>query len=110
MLAVVLRILAESRVAWAFWPPETDSTRLSASRGVWIPRPEADNHDQEEEESSNEEVDANLELNSEPEDSDEGSDEEGGVAQALGGGTGRFAMLSSAAESQSEDESDNEAQ
>ncbi|KAF8922015.1 hypothetical protein CPB85DRAFT_1465006 [Mucidula mucida] len=106
----ILRILAESRVAWAFWPPETDSTRLSASHGVWIPRPEADNHDQEEEESSNEEVDANLELNSEPEDSDEGSDEEGGVAQALGGGTGRFAMLSSAAERQSEDESDNEAQ
>ncbi|KAF9041754.1 P-loop containing nucleoside triphosphate hydrolase protein [Hymenopellis radicata] len=103
----ILRTLAESRVAWAFWPPETDITHLSPAHGVWIPRTEADNHAHEEEESSGEEVDANVELNSEPEDSDEESDDED--ATVLGGGTGRFAMLSSAAESPSEDESENDA-
>lgn len=45
---VVLRLVAEGKIAWAFWPPGTDLTAVGSSggNGIWLTR-DADQHPQE---------------------------------------------------------------
>lgn len=35
-LPLVLRSLAEGRIKWAFWPPETKATSMSHDTGIWL--------------------------------------------------------------------------
>jgi ribosome biogenesis GTPase A len=44
----ILRLVAEGKIAWAFWPPGTDLTTVgsSGSNGIWLTR-DADQHAQE---------------------------------------------------------------
>ncbi|KAG2367789.1 hypothetical protein BDR07DRAFT_1271378 [Suillus spraguei] len=72
----ILRLVAEGKIAWAFWPPGTDLTTVGSSggNGIWLIR-DADQHaqeldDEDDEGGSGDETD-------EVESPDEGSDEDG---------------------------------
>ena len=71
----VLRALAEGRVPWAFWPPGTDRSKLSATGdGIWIRGNDDDagvNSD-----SSDGEEEEDMEHDRESESGDEGSKED----------------------------------
>ena len=61
---VVLRALAEGRIGWAFWPPDStrdEITSVASEEGVaiWIPRSDMDYASEQEPESEEEGVDAN---------------------------------------------------
>lgn len=71
----ILRLVAEGKIAWAFWPPGTDLMTVGSSEGngIWLIR-DADQHaqelDEDDEGGSGDETD-------EVENPDEGSDEDG---------------------------------
>lgn len=80
---VVLRLVAEGKIAWAFWPPGTDLTTVGSSggNGIWLKR-DADQHpqelDEDDEGGSGDETD-------EVESTDEVSDEDGDEDENLTG-------------------------
>ncbi|KAG0707473.1 P-loop containing nucleoside triphosphate hydrolase protein [Suillus ampliporus] len=73
----ILRLVAEGKITWAFWPPDTDlmTVESSGGNGIWITR-SADEHgqelDEDDEGGSGDETDAEG-----IESPDEESDEEG---------------------------------
>ncbi|KAJ6604808.1 hypothetical protein DFH09DRAFT_1123865 [Mycena vulgaris] len=95
----ILRSLAEGRVAWAFWPPDTEvhltSEENDDAMGIWIPRAEDDGAASEEEsEEEVEDEDAKIVGSQSPEESDDDeSDTESDSASALHVGAGRFGAL-----------------
>ncbi|KAG1885485.1 P-loop containing nucleoside triphosphate hydrolase protein [Suillus subluteus] len=79
----MLRLVAEGKIAWAFWPPGTDLTTVGSSggNGIWLIR-DADQHaqelDEDDEGGSGDETD-------EVESLDEGNDEDGDKDENLTG-------------------------
>ena len=60
----VLRALAEGRISWAFWPPDSTFDEIASVAsgegvGIWIPRGDIDDGSEQEPESEEEEVDDN---------------------------------------------------
>ncbi|KAG1864743.1 P-loop containing nucleoside triphosphate hydrolase protein [Suillus subalutaceus] len=79
----MLRLVAEGKIAWAFWPPGTDLTTVGSSggNGIWLIR-DADQHaqelDEDDEGGSGDETD-------EVESPDEGNDDDGDKDENLTG-------------------------
>ncbi|KAJ7706018.1 hypothetical protein B0H17DRAFT_919616 [Mycena rosella] len=98
----ILRALAEGRISWAFWPPDTDtdapltSEEDSDGMGVWIPRTDDGAISEEESEEDGEEDDEDegdkVADSHSPEESGEESGSEPDAA-ALQVGAGRFGAL-----------------
>lgn len=112
---LVLRALAEGRIGWAFWPPDStfDEIAFVASgegMGIWIPRGDMEYASEQEPESEEEEGydsgNGNDKHSTGSEDSeldgDTESDSDGGRKVA---GIGRFGAL---AITESDEESDEE--
>ncbi|KAG2156633.1 P-loop containing nucleoside triphosphate hydrolase protein [Suillus bovinus] len=74
----ILRLVAEGRIAWAFWPPGTDLTTVGSSggNGIWLIR-DTDQHTQELDEDDGGSGYETDEVESPDEGSDEVSDEDG---------------------------------
>lgn len=99
--SVVLRTLAEGRIFWAFWPPDTDITanqEVTDTAGIWIPASgDADEWDEELEDDTDTEYDTYD--GSESHDSDEmlgeykGEESDEKEKSASSSGHGRFALL-----------------
>ena len=107
ILLIVLRALAESRVAWAFWPSGTDSSSTSTAHGIWIPGSAFE--EEKEDDSSDAEASVHSDDDGTPEDSMSESEKEDSEVEATG--AGRFAMLSLVEDSSdeaSEEEADTE--
>ncbi|KAK0465576.1 P-loop containing nucleoside triphosphate hydrolase protein [Desarmillaria tabescens] len=91
----ILRAVAESRIDWAFWPPDTKEDEVHArngGKGIWIPRG-SDSDDEDFVSDAYSEDEASL-AEEEPEDEtpsekSESHDDDGPVQGALG----RFAAL-----------------
>ena len=97
---LVLRAVAEGRIGWAFWPPDTDPKEIkscgSPEQGIWIPRSdraddESDSESEHGDRSSSHETDSEESEDGE-EDEAESSDEEEVAAKLAG--AGRFGALS----------------
>lgn len=96
MLNVVLRGLAEGRIAWAFWPAGTDITIMqsviSEGAGVWIPENDAVSDEEEDEESEEDEAEQRHDSEAfEEEDAESASEED--VEEPATAGVGRFSAL-----------------
>lgn len=95
---LVLRAVAESRVRWAFWPPDTDISAMEgrAGDGIWIPHASGIDSDSELE-SDDESEPLHSEGTPELEDQsdiEEDEHEEGeGETQLNVAGVGRFGAL-----------------
>ncbi|KAJ7631053.1 GTPase [Roridomyces roridus] len=91
----IMRSLAEGRVAWAFWPPESDGSASDtpAEMGIWIPREEEGESDEESEEKEAESEEDEAEDALEPAQSPPVSDESDSESDALHVGSGRFGAL-----------------
>jgi len=111
---LVLRALAEGRIGWGFWPPNTPLEEIHAAsggdEGIWIPR--ADSIDMEFDERDEEAEEAKSrsdeqEPDAEPSEDESSDDSEGQVAV----GTGRFGALviSDGEPSEREEESEDDA-
>jgi len=86
-LLVVLRLVAEGKIAWAFWPPGTDLTTVgsSGSNGIWLTR-DADQHAQElDDDDGGGSGDETDEVESPDEGNDEDDDEVGNPTSEEGG-------------------------
>jgi hypothetical protein len=96
---VVLRAVAEGKVAWAFWPPETDPTTLvvegELGTGIWIPHVEVVDDESEEDSDQEEEAEGGEDevLESEGEEAEEEEDEEESGEEVRVGSVGRFGAL-----------------
>ena len=86
----VLRVLAEGRVGWCFWPPGTPLDQIAAGgadeQGIWVPRVEDDDMELE---SDLEEAAEDPTRTSEEEEDIEDSD----VGTTGTAGIGRFGAL-----------------
>lgn len=100
---VVLRLVAEGKIAWAFWPPGTDLMAVGSSggNGIWLTR-DADQHSQELDDDDEggscdetDEVDSTDELSDEDGDEDENltGEEEHQNAELKSVAVGRFGVL-----------------
>jgi hypothetical protein len=92
-LEIVLRALAEGKVRWAFWAPDTDPSTLSdAGDGIWIRGGDdpagADSESDGEQEGAEE-----GRVSGSDEEGDDVSDEEEEEALDGGGFGGRFGAL-----------------
>jgi hypothetical protein len=117
-IQIVMRALAEGRVAWAFWPPDTDvdltSDETDDGMGIWIPRTaeggamsveEESEAEEEERSKSGEESQEDGPKESEEEEEEEEEDEEGEEEPKSTGirvGAGRFGALVEDVESEEE--------
>jgi len=100
-LSKVLRALAEGRIGWAFWPPDTPLQQVAAGgdgqQGLWIPRGDAIDEDtdhQSEGEDEDHEHDQSSESGEDEdthEDDEEASDD--GVDGTTVASAGRFGAL-----------------
>jgi len=78
---LVLRLVAEGKIAWAFWPPETDlvAVQCDESNGIWVRRG-AEQHGQDLDEcddwESGDEIDVE-EIETDDEESEQESEEDG---------------------------------
>lgn len=81
----ILRLVAEGRIAWAFWPPGTDLTAVGSSggNGIWLTR-DADQHPQELDDDDGDERGSGDETD-EVDSTDEVSDEDGDEDENLTG-------------------------
>ncbi|KAJ7727816.1 hypothetical protein DFH07DRAFT_757553 [Mycena maculata] len=100
----ILRALAEGRIAWAFWPPDTDlesaSDEPDEGLGIWIPRAEDDgvtSEEEEDREAASEEAEDEGDVEESPPDSDEDD------SAALQVGGGRFGALQDTEEAETSD-------
>lgn len=103
---IVLRSLAEGKVAWAFWPLGTDTSTFTdeAGSGIWIPHVEiVESEDEDEDEDESEEEVS--EASSEEEDYDSDDEEE---EQARPSGFGRFGVFSVMRNDYDEDEEESD--
>jgi hypothetical protein len=88
---VVLRALAEGRIGWAFWPPDSTRDEITSVAsgegvGIWIPRGDLDYASEQEPESEEEEVDDNGNGNDKHSTGSEDSELEGDVESDSDGG------------------------
>ncbi|KAG1762922.1 P-loop containing nucleoside triphosphate hydrolase protein [Suillus occidentalis] len=99
----ILRLVAEGKITWAFWPPGTDLTVVGSSgdNGIWLTR-DADQHSQELDEDDDggscdetDEVDSIDEVSDEDGDEDENltGEEEHQNAELKSVAVGRFGVL-----------------
>ena len=93
----VLRALAEGRVGWAFWPPDTpleqiSSVAVSEGLGIWIPRGDSTEHDGTDSESDGE--DRHVSFETEEEEISHDEDDSDLVEHVPITGLGRFGALS----------------
>lgn len=81
----ILRLVAEGKIAWAFWPPGTDLTAVGSSggNGIWLTR-DADQHPQELDDDDGDERGSGDETD-EVDSTDEVSDEDGDEDENLTG-------------------------
>ncbi|KAI0274993.1 hypothetical protein BC834DRAFT_850618 [Gloeopeniophorella convolvens] len=105
----ILRLLAEGKVKWAFWPPDYDASLLSeasAGHGIWIPStdhgPDEDAGTESDEDQGDKESDYEAEEGSEAATSTPMDGEPSSQGVIKGGG--RFALLG--LDSDSEDETE----
>jgi len=89
----VLRAVAESRVRWAFWPPDMDVSSMEGEPGdgIWISVANGDDNTEYESEEDESEPSAHSEETSESEEKND-SEEEGVKVHVAG--VGRFGTLS----------------
>lgn len=96
----MLRAVAEGRIGWAFWPPDTGLKEIkscgSPEQGIWIPRSdraddESDSESEHGDGSSSDETDSEESEGAE-EDKVESDDDKEVAAKPAG--TGRFGALS----------------
>jgi len=93
----VLRALAEGRVGWAFWPPDTPLEQISSvpgseGYGIWIPLGDSIEHDDTDSESDGE--DRHVSFETEEEEVEHGEDDSDLVGHGPIAGLGRFGALS----------------
>ncbi|KAM6498736.1 GTPase [Amanita muscaria] len=91
----VLRLLAEGKIGWAFWPPGTDAEDIAEengdNNGIWIPRFSALDEKTDRDSSEHEQIDGNEE---DEDDADESSEESGSASGHLvKSTTSRFGAL-----------------
>ena len=101
---LVLRAVAESRIRWAFWPPDTDVSSMAGDPGdgIWIPRATGVDDDTEyESEEDESESSAHSQEMSGSEPQSESEEEAVGVEVA---GVGRFGALVLYSDSEDEEE------
>jgi hypothetical protein len=113
---VVLRALAEGRIGWAFWPPDSTLHEIASvangeGMGIWIPRGDMDFASDQEPESEEEEVDENGNGNDKHATSSEDSELDGDIESGSDGGRkvagiGRFDALAINESDEEQDESD----
>jgi hypothetical protein len=109
----VLRALAEGRIGWAFWPPDStldEITSVASGEGVgiWIPRGDMDDSSEQEPESEEEEVDDNRSEDDQHSTGSEDSELDGDV-ESDGGrkvAVGMFDALAIIESDEEQDESD----
>jgi nucleosome binding factor SPN SPT16 subunit len=110
----VLRILAEGRVKWAFWPPGYQVRSGDTNQGIWLNSgavaedEDEDEEDEESEEESEEEDEAEqgIEDGSETEDNGEEESEEGPMSIGIAAGGGRFGVLALADDGEPDEDED----
>ncbi|KAF9567010.1 P-loop containing nucleoside triphosphate hydrolase protein [Agrocybe pediades] len=112
----LLRALAEGKIGWAFWPPDTPLEQIAAAggdgHGLWIPR--ADSTDEEEfgseEDADDKAFNSNSEETEEEDDDSEITEEEevgeGGDVGSVG--VGMFGALAIEEEDDDEEEEESE--
>jgi len=90
----VLRAVAESRVRWAFWPPDTDISCIEGQSGdgIWIPHA-ADVDDNIDTESEEDESEPSIHSQEASESEDQSESEEEGEVGMPAAGVGRFGAL-----------------
>ena len=112
---VVLRALAEGRIGWAFWPPDSTLDEIASvasvgGMGMWIPRDDMDDDSEQELESEEEEeVDGNGNEDHKHYTRSEDSELDGDVESdggRRGAGVGRFDALAINENDEEQDESD----
>lgn len=115
----ILRMLAEGKIRWAFWPPDTPLETVEAQHepglGIWIPQGnEADFEISEGEHDAQPEVDATdseedevEESSDESEDGEVESDVDNGTHPLVSAGTSRFAALQLGADGDEDEDNDN---
>lgn len=101
----VLRLVAEGKIPWAFWPP---GSSVSGDDGIWLKdgvqqdgldidedRDDEEGSEDEMEELSNDEedIETRIKIAGEPEDEDEDEDDEGEDKFSFEGNLGRFGAL-----------------
>ncbi len=95
----MLRAVAEGRIGWAFWPPDTDPKEVkscgSPEQGIWIPRSDRAD-DESDSESEHGDRSSSHETDSESEDGEEDEAESNNEEEvaAKPAGAGRFGALS----------------
>jgi len=98
----ILRALAEGRIGWAFWPPDSTFDEIASVAsgegvGIWIPRGDVDGGSEEDPESEEEDVDDNGNENDTHSTRSEDEDSELDDVESDGGrkvaGLGRFDVL-----------------
>ncbi|KII93170.1 hypothetical protein PLICRDRAFT_35356 [Plicaturopsis crispa FD-325 SS-3] len=107
----ILRLVAEGKVRWAFWPPGTDPKIIEAEageggvgNGVWIPRENGEEEEIVESESDEKaEEESGDDTTASEEDSEDEDEHTGETAPIKSSGVGRFGALS-VVEDGSEDE------
>lgn len=97
-LSKVLRALAEGRIGWAFWPPDTTLQQVAAGgdgqQGLWIPRGDAIDEDTDHQSEGEDEDHEHAESGEDEdthEDDEEASDD--GVDGTTVASAGRFGAL-----------------
>jgi len=90
----ILRAVAESRVRWAFWPPDMDVSSMGGQPGdgIWIPDI-ADVDDDTEFESEDDETDASAHSSEMSESEEKSKSEEEEEVRVQVAGIGRFGAL-----------------
>ncbi|KAG5647766.1 hypothetical protein DXG03_008489 [Asterophora parasitica] len=96
----MLRGLAEGRVGWAFWAPDTDTKAVAAAMeeqgtGLWIPNATAVDEDTDEESENEEEEEADPEVDTEEDENltDDDADSDDSFQKAGGPARSRFNAL-----------------
>jgi len=90
----VLRALAEGRIGWAFWPPDTAISTVmmhaQSGEGIWVPHITVEDEQESEEDVTDLDVES---LSGEDSASEEDSSEDN-FPSATNAGIGRFGALS----------------
>jgi hypothetical protein len=113
-LLVVLRALAEGRIGWAFWPPDSTLDEIASvasgeGMGIWIPRGDMDDGSEQDPESEEEEFDDNEIEDDKHSTGSEDSELDGDVESDGGrkvAGIGMFDALAINESDEEQDESD----
>ncbi|KAJ7492467.1 hypothetical protein FB451DRAFT_1218406 [Mycena latifolia] len=105
----ILRALAEGRVGWAFWPPDTDESLISEEStdglGIWIPRAVGGTGSEEESEEDGDDEGVRIVDSESPEEQESNEESESDSdSAALQVGAGRFGALQDVEDVETSDE------